>query len=35
MPLVAGLRWSFAGKDAGSVNSHVAIGATEDTACGE
>ncbi len=33
MPLAAGVRWSFRGKDAGSVDSS-AIGATEDAASG-
>jgi hypothetical protein len=31
MPLVVGVRWSFAGKDAGSANSS-AIRVTEDAA---
>ena len=34
MALVVGVRWSFAGKAAGSVNSRRAIGATENAAGG-
>jgi hypothetical protein len=33
MPFVAGVRWTFRGKDAGSVDSG-SIGATEDAASG-
>jgi hypothetical protein len=34
MLLVAGVRWSFRGKDAGSVGSDVATDATEDAVLG-
>jgi hypothetical protein len=34
MWLVAGVRWSFRGKDAGSARSESATGATEDAVLG-
>jgi hypothetical protein len=34
MSLVPGVRWSFRGKDAGSVRSHSGTGATEDAVLG-
>jgi hypothetical protein len=34
MVLVAGVRWSFRGKDAGSVRIEVDTGATEDAVLG-
>jgi hypothetical protein len=34
MVLAAGVRWSFRGKDAGSVRSEEATGATEDADLG-
>jgi hypothetical protein len=34
MSLVAGVRWSFRGKDAGSARSRSATGATEDAVLG-
>jgi hypothetical protein len=34
MSLVAGVRWSFRGKDAGSARSHSATGATEGAVLG-
>jgi hypothetical protein len=34
MSLVAGVRWSFRGKDAGSARSDSATGATEDAVLG-
>ena len=34
MPLVAGARWSFRGKDAGSARIHCDTGVTEDAVHG-